>query len=118
MTAARRLLIPAAALIVAAALLVAALLWRAPVAERSSTSQELSAQAGQVVAQVFTADDGDWKQARDRARALMTPAFASTAASGLSAEPPAGVTSVKWSRSRPAWCRRTANGGPRWWSPA
>lgn len=71
-------------------------LWRVPVTERLDTTDELAEQAGQIVAEVFTAQAQTWRSDRARAREQVTPQLAASAASGLSDAPPAGVRSVRW----------------------
>lgn len=70
--------------------------WRAPIAERVETAEELSQRAGPIVAEVFSASSASWAADRARARSAMTPELASALAAGLANTPPAGVRSVRW----------------------
>lgn len=69
---------------------------RRPAADRLAVSRELQEGAGRLVAEVFTAGAGTWRADRERARSLVTPAFAASAATGFAAEPPTGVRAVTW----------------------
>lgn len=80
----------------ALACLVLAEAWRAPVAERADTAEQLQEQAGRVVAEVFSADAATWEADRAHARSLVTATLASSVDTGLTAEPPAGVRAVRW----------------------
>lgn len=79
---------------VVAAVLTAS--WRSPVADRAHTAEELNAQAGTIVAQVFSAEASTWRADREQARKLVTDSFATSIATALTASPPEGVQSVRW----------------------
>ncbi len=85
-----------ALLTVALAAFGVAVAQRGPAVERLAVSRELQDRAGPLVAEVFTAGAGTWQADRERARTLVTPAFAASAATGLAAAPPAGVRAVTW----------------------
>ncbi|MFM9377504.1 hypothetical protein [Gordonia sp. VNK21] len=88
----------AAGLLVAAGLaaLILVQLWRAPVAERIDTGDELRAQAGIVISEVFSADAGSWQADRARARTLVGGPLQTSMAEALGAPVPAGVSAVRW----------------------
>lgn len=94
--AAARLIAAAVLVVVTLTCLALAEAWRAPVAARVDTAEELESRAGQVIAEVFSAEAATWEADREHARSLVTSSLASSVATGLTAPAPAGVRAVRW----------------------
>ncbi|MFT4085971.1 MAG: hypothetical protein QM658_02270 [Gordonia sp. (in: high G+C Gram-positive bacteria)] len=82
--------------VLAVVLCVAAVMWRTPAAAQTRSADELSAQAGGIVATVFSASRPTWKADRARARSLTADPFATSSSKALSDGPPDGVQEVRW----------------------
>ncbi|GAA3952504.1 hypothetical protein [Gordonia caeni] len=91
-----RLIGTAALVAVALTCLALAQAWRAPITARVATAAQLEADAGRMIAEVFSAEAATWQADREHARSLVTGSLASSAATGLSAPAPAGVRAVRW----------------------
>ena len=70
---------------------------RDAVTAREQAATQVAAQAGSLVADVFSVDRSQWQADRARAAALLAEPLATSQRAALAAGPPDGVAAIRWS---------------------